>query len=173
MLKIFLRGNVIMRTNIILKPKYIKICYVLVAVLVYLASIIYKTGIERIKESIVVHDTSYVIEMILIFVFGFTPFMVTLIMYLLMIYSERIIIEDDNITIKVLNKVKYTFNVNELDKVEQFYRVVKGSRFQQTVIYYRGKKIKLLEHPNEGWENYNTWCRYLTERKKLQRVEAF
>ncbi len=60
-----------MRTNIILKPKYIKICYVLVAVLVYLASIIYKTGIERIKESIVVHDTSYVIEMILIFVFEF------------------------------------------------------------------------------------------------------
>ncbi|SFU67527.1 hypothetical protein [Butyrivibrio sp. M55] len=169
----FLRGMFIMRTNIILKPKYIKLCYVLVVVLLYLASMIYKIGIEKIKKNIVIHNTSYVIEMILIFVLGFTPVMVAVITYLLMLYSERIIIEDDNITIKVLNKVKYTFNVNELDKVEQFYRVVKGARFQQTIIYYRGKKIKLLEHPNENWENYNIWCRYLADRKKLQRVEVF
>ncbi len=160
-----------MGTNIILKPKFIKLGYVLIGVVLFLAAIIYQEGIKNIKESIIIHDTSYVIEMILVFVFGFTPVIVAIIIYILAFGSIRIIIDDDNITIKVLNKVKYKFNVNELDKVEQFYRVVKGSRFQQTVIYYRGKKIKLLEHPNEGWENYNTWCRYLTERKKLQRVD--
>jgi hypothetical protein len=131
----------------------------------------YQEGIKNIKEGIIIHDTSYVIEMILIFVFGFTPVIVATIIFLLALGSTRIIINDDNISIRVLNKEKYTFNVYELDEVEQFYRVVKGSRFQQTIIYYRGKKIKLLEHPNEGWENYNTWCRYLTERKKLQRVD--
>ncbi|SFU92243.1 hypothetical protein SAMN05216540_12157 [Butyrivibrio sp. M55] len=160
-----------MSTNIILKPKFIKLGYVLIGAVLFLAAIIYQEGIKNIKESIIIHDTSYVIEMILIFVFGFTPVIVAIIIFLLALGSTRIIINDDNISIRVLNKEKYTFNVYELDKVEQFYRVVKGSRFQQTVIYYRGKKIKLLEHPNEGWENYNTWCRYLTERKKLQRVD--
>ncbi len=73
-------GNVIMRTNIILKPKFIKLGYVLIGVL-FLAAIIYQEGIKNIKESIIIHDTSYVIEMILIFVFGFTPVIVAIIIY--------------------------------------------------------------------------------------------